>query len=197
MVFHVSTLLPHNPDDCLHLGKKRHIGNDVVAIIFQVILIGGSDTAKQLYHFSLHQQISYLYVQHSFGHSPILNSFYTFLFNQEEEVAFHPDMIKSNLLHAFLVVRPSPAGGYKMAVVTRSVLRNTHEMSLTPLSREDVPEFGPQISEVKVHAANRHLRWVTNVKQKYNFKTSCRRSILAKLINAEHACYKSRCHFTS
>ena len=106
-------------------------------------------------------------------------------------------MIKSNLLHAFLVVRPTPAGGYKMAVVTRSVLRNTHEMSFTPLSREDVPEFGPQISEVKVHAANRHLRWVTNVKQKYNFKTFCRRSILAKLINAEHACYKSRCHFKS
>ena len=126
MVFHVSTLLPHNPDDCLHLGKKRHIGNDVVAIIFQVICIRGGE---QLYHFNLHQQISNLYVQHSFGHPPILNSFCTFLFNQEEEVAFHPDMIKSNLLHAFLVVRPTPSGGYKMAVVTRSVLRNEFDAS--------------------------------------------------------------------
>ena len=47
------------------------------------------------------------------------------MFYQEEEVPFHPDLITSNLLHAFLVVRPTP-GGYKMAVVTRSVLKCAH-----------------------------------------------------------------------
>ena len=47
MVFHVSTLLPHNPDDCLHAAKKQHIGNDVVAIIFQVIVIGEWKRAGQ------------------------------------------------------------------------------------------------------------------------------------------------------
>ena len=51
-----------------------------------------------------------------------------------------------------------------------SYLHVLHVQISSPLSREDVPEFGPQISEVKVHAANRHLRWVENVKQKYNFK---------------------------
>ena len=49
-----------------------------------------------------------------------------------------------------------------MAVVTRSVLKNKHETC----SREDVPEFGPQISEDKVYVANRHFRWVKHVKTK-------------------------------
>ena len=109
-----------------------------------------------LYLFNLHQPISQQFVLFWSTLSNI-----KIFFNQEEEATFHPDMIKSDLLHAFLVVRPTP-GGYKMAIVTRSVLRNTQEMSSSHLFREDVPEFGPQISEVKVHAANRHLRWVKN-----------------------------------
>ena len=51
-----------------------------------------------------------------------------------------------------------------MAVVTRSVLKNKPETCSQ--SREDVPEFGPQISEDEVYAANRHFRWVKNVKTK-------------------------------
>jgi RAP1 GTPase activating protein 1 len=34
-MFHVSTLLPHSNKDDQQLEKKRHIGNDRVAIIFQ------------------------------------------------------------------------------------------------------------------------------------------------------------------
>lgn len=34
-MFHVSTLLPHNALDKQQLEKKRHIGNDLVVIIFQ------------------------------------------------------------------------------------------------------------------------------------------------------------------
>ena len=34
-MFHVSTLLPHNVLDKQQLEKKRHIGNDLVVIIFQ------------------------------------------------------------------------------------------------------------------------------------------------------------------
>ena len=34
-MFHVSTLLPHNPLDKQQLERKRHIGNDLVVIIFQ------------------------------------------------------------------------------------------------------------------------------------------------------------------
>lgn len=35
LMFHVSTLLPHLEGDEQHVEKKRHIGNDVVVIIFQ------------------------------------------------------------------------------------------------------------------------------------------------------------------
>lgn len=36
-MFHVSTLLPYTVGDLQQLQRKRHIGNDIVAIIFQVI----------------------------------------------------------------------------------------------------------------------------------------------------------------
>ena len=35
-MFHVSTLLPFTLGDAQQLQRKRHIGNDIVAIVFQV-----------------------------------------------------------------------------------------------------------------------------------------------------------------
>jgi len=35
IVFHVSTMLPFNPKDKQQLERKRHIGNDIVVILFQ------------------------------------------------------------------------------------------------------------------------------------------------------------------
>ncbi|CAG5105365.1 Oidioi.mRNA.OKI2018_I69.chr1.g2065.t1.cds [Oikopleura dioica] len=35
IMFHVSTLLPTDPDDKQQVAKKRHLGNDVVAVVFQ------------------------------------------------------------------------------------------------------------------------------------------------------------------
>lgn len=35
IMFHVSTLLPYNKNDHQQLERKRHIGNDIVAVIFQ------------------------------------------------------------------------------------------------------------------------------------------------------------------
>ena len=34
-MFHVSTLLPYTMGDTQQLQRKRHIGNDIVAIVFQ------------------------------------------------------------------------------------------------------------------------------------------------------------------
>lgn len=34
-MFHVSTLIPYKPNDPQQLSRKRHIGNDVVSIVFQ------------------------------------------------------------------------------------------------------------------------------------------------------------------
>ncbi len=35
IMFHVSTLLPYNRNDNQQLERKRHIGNDIVALVFQ------------------------------------------------------------------------------------------------------------------------------------------------------------------
>eukprot|EP01126_Amoeba_proteus_P050474 TRINITY_DN5965_c0_g1_i6.p1 TRINITY_DN5965_c0_g1~~TRINITY_DN5965_c0_g1_i6.p1 ORF type:complete len:431 (+),score=86.44 TRINITY_DN5965_c0_g1_i6:331-1623(+) len=35
IMFHVSTMLPYTPDDQQQLSRKRHLGNDIVVIIFQ------------------------------------------------------------------------------------------------------------------------------------------------------------------
>ena len=34
-MFHVSTMLPHYPLDLQQVEKKRHLGNDVVLIVFK------------------------------------------------------------------------------------------------------------------------------------------------------------------
>lgn len=36
VMFHVSTLLPYSESDRQQLQRKRHIGNDIVAVVFQV-----------------------------------------------------------------------------------------------------------------------------------------------------------------
>ena len=35
IMFHVSTFIPYTEDDDQQLGRKRHLGNDIVVIIFQ------------------------------------------------------------------------------------------------------------------------------------------------------------------
>ena len=138
MAFHVSTLRTHNQDDRPHLAKKQLIGNDVVAIIFQVLVYFS-------WEWKFCSQRNFL--------EDLWQSFVN-NFHQEEEVTFHPEMVASNFLHAILVVRPTPEG-YKIAMVTR------WEQPPTPPSpREDVPDFGPQLSGDTAHTANRGLRWV-------------------------------------
>jgi hypothetical protein len=59
IMFHVSTLLPHSNKDQQQLERKRHIGNDRVAIVFQ-----------------------------------------------DSDTPFTPKIIKSKLLHVFLIIQP-------------------------------------------------------------------------------------------
>jgi len=37
LMFHVSTFLSHDPSDSQHLSKKKHIGNDIVVLVFMDI----------------------------------------------------------------------------------------------------------------------------------------------------------------
>lgn len=34
-MFHVSSMLPHAPNDPQNIERKRHLGNDIVMILFQ------------------------------------------------------------------------------------------------------------------------------------------------------------------
>jgi RAP1 GTPase activating protein 1 len=34
-MYHVSSMLPYNEKDTQHLERKRHLGNDIVVIVFQ------------------------------------------------------------------------------------------------------------------------------------------------------------------
>lgn len=64
LMFHVSTLLPHSDTDPQQVEKKRHIGNDKVALVFQ-----------------------------------------------DKDTPFCPSMIKSKLLHVFIIVQPVKISG--------------------------------------------------------------------------------------
>ena len=99
----------------LQLQRKRHIGNDIVAIVFQ-----------------------------------------------EADTPFVANMIASQFLHAFIVVRPldldDPLTSYRVCVTARA----------------DVPAFGPHLEGDGVLTADQ-----------------VREFLLPKLINAEHASYRA------
>nr|XP_014346604.1 PREDICTED: rap1 GTPase-activating protein 2 [Latimeria chalumnae] len=82
---------------------------------------------------------------------------------QEENTPFVPDMIASNFLHAFIVVQ----------VESHNADSTTYKVSVT--AREDVPSFGPPLPNPPVFRKGPEFR----------------EFLLAKLINAENACYKS------
>jgi len=117
IMFHVSTLLPFNPKDKQQLERKRHIGNDLVVIIF-------------------HE-----------GNTP-----------------YKPTTISSRQVHVVIVikvanVKSDPLRYYRMAVV----------------SRDEVPEFGPEIpSNATFKKGDEFLHY-----------------FYAKILNAERACYKA------
>ncbi|XP_071946129.1 uncharacterized protein [Antedon mediterranea] len=117
VMFHVSTMLPYTEGDRQQLQRKRHIGNDIVAIIFQ-----------------------------------------------DKATPFIPDMIASNFLHAYIVVRP----------IEPNTANTRYEVSVT--AREDVPLFGPALPSPAI----------------FKKGTEFREFLLTKLLNAENACYKAQ-----
>jgi hypothetical protein len=73
IMFHVSTFLPHSDKDQQYVERKRHIGNDRVAIVFQ-----------------------------------------------DKDTLFSPKMIRSKLLHVFMIIQPVKINGetkrYKVTI---------------------------------------------------------------------------------
>ncbi|CAF3643077.1 unnamed protein product [Rotaria socialis] len=117
IMFHVSTLLPYTNNDTTQIQRKRHIGNDIVTIVFQ-----------------------------------------------EENTPFHPSMIKSNFLHAFLVIQPAQ-------ILSRPCYK------IMFIAREDIQEFPPNLQK--------NVVYIRTAEQLKPF-------ILSKLINAEYAAYRCR-----
>ncbi|XP_059814833.1 rap1 GTPase-activating protein 2-like, partial [Hypanus sabinus] len=115
-MFHVVTKLPFTAGDPLQLQRKRHIGNDIVALIFQ-----------------------------------------------EEGAVFCPDMITSNFLHVYIVVRAE-------RVDTRE---RVYRVSVT--ARDGVPWFGPAVPNPAIFPEGPEFR----------------EFLLTKLINAEYSSYRS------
>jgi len=88
IMFHVSTMLPFNPKDKQQLERKRHIGNDIVVIIFQ-----------------------------------------------EGDTVYKPTTISSRQVHVVFLVKP---------VKMKEDPKTTY-YRLAVVSKDGVPEFGPQL----------------------------------------------------
>jgi len=118
MMFHVSTMLPFNPKDKQQLERKRHIGNDIVVVIFQ-----------------------------------------------DGDTVYKPTTISSRQVHVVLVVKAVHVAADPM----------TRYYRLGVVSRDDVPEFGPDVPKNAVFKkGDEFLQF-----------------FYAKLLNAERACYKA------
>lgn len=82
---------------------------------------------------------------------------------QESNTPFSPDMIASHFLHAFIVVQP----------LEPNTPNTRYKVSVT--ARDDVPFFGPTLPNPSVFRKGPEFK----------------EFLLAKLINAENACYKA------
>ncbi|NWI21366.1 RPGP1 protein, partial [Crypturellus soui] len=139
IMFHVSTKLPYTEGDAQQLQRKRHIGNDIVAIVFQ-----------------------------------------------DENTPFVPDMIASNFLHAYVVVQ----------LERRAEQGTLYKVSVT--ARDDVPFFGPPLPDPAVFrkvsggVAGGARRCGTAPAASLAAQgPEFQEFLLAKLINAEYACYRA------
>ncbi|XP_077454702.1 rap1 GTPase-activating protein 1 isoform X2 [Stigmatopora argus] len=120
VMFHVATKLPFTEGDPQQLQRKRHIGNDIVALVYQ-----------------------------------------------EGSTPFLADVIKSNFLHCFIVVRKVQSGK------TDGTGQTAFQISVT--AREDVPPFSPILPDPPV----------------FTDRSLLREFLLTKLINAEISSYKA------
>ena len=50
---------------------------------------------------------------------------------QEADTVFSPDIISSQFLHAFVVVRPETGAGYRLSVVTRADVKDFAPLDLS------------------------------------------------------------------
>ncbi|XP_028405098.1 uncharacterized protein LOC114527596 [Dendronephthya gigantea] len=118
IMFHVSSLMPNTGEDNKYLGKKRHVGNDVLCVVF----------------------------------------------TDRIETSFSPHWIKSQFLHAYILVQVLPAS-----------TDNHSKFQVSVICRQEVPWFGPRLSHDGTFDEGDVFReW-----------------LLEKIINGDRACYEA------
>jgi len=96
IMFHVSTLLPFQPDDAQRVERKRHLGNDVVLIVF--IENDGTEPIVQFDPSNIKSQFNHVFivvqVDHSQPQSEVVN-FKLSISSKEGVPPFGPDYPQS------------------------------------------------------------------------------------------------------
>ncbi|KJE90553.1 hypothetical protein CAOG_08551 [Capsaspora owczarzaki ATCC 30864] len=123
IMFHVSTLLPFAEGDKQQLERKRHIGNDICAIVFEDLPEGVvPTTAESVDDLPAQSPAS---VRRGASSQPSLSM---------EVNAFDPGSVASHYLHVFAVVSP-----------VFNELTNKYEFLLNVASKTSVPPYGPAL----------------------------------------------------
>lgn len=183
VLFHVASLLPYSPGDSQQLQRKRHIGNDIVAIIFQeeptpfspdmiashflhaFIVVQVIDPCTPNTRYILRFSVAFrLYVaaystKSKHGKSFIIGTFIRIFFTLIVKIVVSVRVITMSI------------NNEKQQIIWHCISR--YKVSVT--ARDDVPWFGPTLPTPAVF-----LRGV-------EFKEF----LLTKLVNAENAAYKA------
>ena len=101
----LTKIILHSKHDPQQLARKRHIGNDIVCLVFQ-----------------------------------------------EADTVFSPDIISSQFLHAFIIVRPVSGAGYRFSVVTKADVADFAPLDLSEGLHPGVPEVLDQLVTKLINA---------------------------------------------
>ncbi|KAL7715551.1 Rap/Ran GTPase-activating protein [Entamoeba marina] len=93
IMFHVSTLLPEQPGDLQRVEKKRHIGNDIVVIIFKENSNDSNDKFNPLW---LTSQFNHIFIVVQPDSNDSTNSFYTITVGCKSSVNPFPPFMSSH-----------------------------------------------------------------------------------------------------
>ncbi|MBZ3881682.1 Signal-induced proliferation-associated 1-like protein 2 [Sciurus carolinensis] len=100
LMFHVSTLLPYMPSNRQQLLRKRHIGNDIVTVVFQ------EPGALPFTPRSIRSHFQHVFViVKLLRKRHIGNDIVTVVFQEPGALPFTPRSIRSHFQHVFVIVK--------------------------------------------------------------------------------------------
>ena len=172
IMFHVGTLLPFSdgsdPSSVQQLARKRHIGNDIITIIFQ-------DEPKENLESSLNGTIE-------LNDNPPTAS--------NLQLPFEPDTIKSHFQHVFIVVRASGRDERTRLPLYQIEVVKSRDIPVIPPTichfSSQVPNPSNSPSSFRSGASNASAGSNPNSSNLFIADSNLREYVLSKLINAEN-----------